>query len=946
MGVSPTDLWCFHIERAAALPEPLAARQYIPKRFSRVYTVVNCISMREISAECTEVPDWMDSELSREEGEEDGMHVAAMFPEEVVMLCVHKALDVLILPSPHSQGWWTPAGWLRRRFNPDLQHAFEAARAHLIRPDVELCHAFHLQDCGQLAEDLRFCLESGLPGQEQILAQWVGHLQEREDSMQMYSRSDRLAVFMQMIELVMLAEKIRNTADLRDVMQRSLRIVLPEDLHELAANMLQNKVQKFDKGRVSRAHLTIDAGFMLQQRIYNRTSPDQLRYLMWDSSPQFGRDYQMCLLQSVAKSDLPSILQNLVQLCQLREDDDAINFDDDAVLEQEQMLMSDLRSKIRTHALPTVLIGFGAATFQRKLRALLHSARLEVFTKEDLAPWCESLVSVASDYGVEHLLSDVRGLPAETATCWFQDTDSADIQLLLNGPRGSDLPGPRQAVDQAREAHANFDAEGFEDPHAAPAAVDMQLLAGPIAEEDFELPPQVQLNFEHLLSVPGLLHVIDNATKGLGDVMQRYEDNIALAQQVCRLLRKRDSKPKLLERCFSRGVGAQLASDIREFQGWIHPGRWGTVVFSIPELLKVKHALVSCWDERVYLQGNDAVADEGRRQDAMNLAADVTKAVSDPAWWGWLSMLEVVCSLLRKHTFWAESCPCHSHILQSNRGELTAELKQHFERCPLRGKRERGPERKACLSAMESAGLLQRVSEDDRFSKWLLLGKGEAAIKAGYCARRPHAALAIREDIEASSRAVWELIAILDQQGWAHMTVEKNKSQEPYVPGSGPLLWYSKPGDDTICVWYLRALLQGTVEVPHWQASGFYQALVEGRPVSKRSRCSKASLAIKNVDPDEWDVPLPLPMPKAKAKRAAKKRKLMLPAPNLNDREAVDNIAVIEEPERQALADDAETANSDDFEDELLAELEAVLFATGWDTLSEFIKMVSRKDGR
>ena len=156
------------------------------------------------------------------------------------------------------------------------------------------------------------------------------------------------------------------------------------------------------------------------------------------------------------------------------------------------------------------------------------------------------------------------------------------------------------------------------------------------------------------------------------------------------------------------------------------------------------------------------------------------------------------------------------------------------------------------------------------------------------------------------------------------MTVEKNKSQEPYVPGSGPLLWYSKPGDDTICVWYLRALLQGTVEVPHWQASGFYQALVEGRPVSKRSRCSKASLAIKNVDPDEWDVPLPLPMPKAKAKRAAKKRKLMLPAPNLNDREAVDNIAVIEEPERQALADDAETANSDDFEDELLAELEAV----------------------
>ena len=353
--------------------------------------------------------------------------------------------------------------------------------------------------------------------------------------------------------------------------------------------------------------------------------------------------------------------------------------------------------------MPTVLIGFGAATFQRKLHALLHAARLELFTKEDLARWCESLMSVASDYGVERLLSEVRGLPAGPATCWFQDTDSADIQLLVNGPHSADLPGPRQAVDQADAALANFDAEGFEDPHVAPAAVDMQLLAGPIAEEGFDLPPQVQLNFEHLLSVPGLLRVIDNATKGLGDVMQRYDNNIALAQQVCRLLRKRDTKPKLLERCFSRGFGLQLASDIREFQGWIHPGRWGTVVFSIPELLKVKHALVSCWDERLYLQGNDDVPDEGRRHDAMNLAKDVTKAVSDPAWWGWLSMLEVVCSLLRKHTFWAESCPCHSHILQSHHAELTAQLKQHFERCPLRGKRA------AELSAGEFLDLLGQL---------------------------------------------------------------------------------------------------------------------------------------------------------------------------------------------------------------------------------------------
>ena len=163
---------------------------------------------------------------------------------------------------------------------------------------------------------MRVCLESGLPGNEHVVAQWVGHLQEREDALQMCDRPGRLAVFAQMIELVALAERLKNTSQLRDVMRRVLKITLPEDVQSMVEPMLQ-KLHRMDKGAISRAHLTLDVGFMLHQRVRNHLVPKQVRCLMWDSSPQFGRDYQMCLVQSLAIHDLPGMLQACFEMCQL-----------------------------------------------------------------------------------------------------------------------------------------------------------------------------------------------------------------------------------------------------------------------------------------------------------------------------------------------------------------------------------------------------------------------------------------------------------------------------------------------------------------------------------------------------------------------------------------------------------------------------------------------------
>eukprot|EP00974_Lingulodinium_polyedra_P063151 6095440-Lingulodinium_polyedra.AAC.1 len=66
--------------------------------------------------------------------------------------------------------------------------------------------------------------------------------------------------------------------------------------------------------------------------------------------------------------------------------------------------MDDLRSLIHTHQFPCVQIGFGASTFDRKLRALLHAFRLEQFSDEALAHWIRGVTAVISDDGTARLL--------------------------------------------------------------------------------------------------------------------------------------------------------------------------------------------------------------------------------------------------------------------------------------------------------------------------------------------------------------------------------------------------------------------------------------------------------------------------------------------------------------------------------------------------------------
>ena len=66
-----------------------------------------------------------------------------------------------------------------------------------------------------------------------------------------------------------------------------------------------------DKSAISRFRLSLDVAFMLWRRAFHyvcqRRGVGRLHFLLWDSSPQYARDYEMVLVESVSWSSLASI---------------------------------------------------------------------------------------------------------------------------------------------------------------------------------------------------------------------------------------------------------------------------------------------------------------------------------------------------------------------------------------------------------------------------------------------------------------------------------------------------------------------------------------------------------------------------------------------------------------------------------------------------------------
>ena len=648
-------------------------------------------------------------------------------------------ISVIVVPSPFCKPPFGTSVRFRQSLCKDLAPRFrENALMGVV--DVEGWRSrstFDLSMCGDLADALRHVLKDSAQHSES-LAVWIARLQNAADAAVKRSSDERRRSMVDMIHLLSLADLLRCSSNLYSVIMCACEFVLPNSIFmEVKRAVDTSRLKLPDKGQISRARLYIDVAIMLWQRVLNspgsgtEDSGGFVRYLSWDSSPQFERDYELCLVQSCRRADLRKVFKASRDLMSMWDLKRATAGDWAETAKKEASCMECIREHVSTHALPSVLVGcrvakfvsfslilldarlfcetirFGSSTFGHKLRSLAHALRLEHFSHESLSAFSRDLVSVVSDYGTERLLCKMAPIDVGLLCPWFSDTADADIEAVRRKVHQFGLPDPcafeDPDVEAALIADDDDDSVVFEAPEpenvVADAAADHSDGDSNVFED---VPPPPTFDPSGALDAPGLHHFVDNLTKSLSSVMRHYDACIDLAVIVCRLLHRRSPREKLLERCFRTSVGQAFRKDIQKIRGHIHKGRWGTVMFSVPELLKVEKVLRWAWDKDAFM--GRAGADGANDDEDTNLAVEADKAISSPFWWGWLHMLEHVCKVVRRAISWIEGCSCHSKLLHGEVSDFPPELVRQWRSCPMRGRRA------AEISAGDFAEVLAAVT--------------------------------------------------------------------------------------------------------------------------------------------------------------------------------------------------------------------------------------------
>ncbi|CAJ1388602.1 unnamed protein product [Effrenium voratum] len=382
----------------------------------------------------------------------------------------------------------------------------------------------------------------------------------------------------------------------------------------------------------------------------------------------------------------------------------------------EVAMFASLADGIEAHTLPAVVIGSGHASLWHKCHALVHGMWLETGTPAQLQRFTEDIFAFVTDQGVECALHKIPPLTLATF-----------------------LP------------HLAFNGNEFEHDWA------------PLAEA--QPAAQTQVDFRGSLGIPGLLHILHNSSLDIAKSMRCFDDLITKMGHLSRLLRRRDPRSRLLETCFSDPIGRHFHQEINAFSAKLVPGRWGSIAFCVLELCKLERILRHGWDLAKYRR---TVAPAGVYEGGVDVAV-VNDAVTDPIFWGQLKMFEHLALCIQAALTWAESCPCHGHLLRKPWAEhIGSRIKAAWEKCPLRSCR--GPELATGdfgevleeLTQISAAALLTSLPGD-------ISGSSRAELLQEFDRGRAHLVFAVSLRLQHWGTAPWVIF------GCAHSEADKSK---------------------------------------------------------------------------------------------------------------------------------------------------------------------------
>ncbi len=195
--------------------------------------------------------------------------------------------------------------------------------------------------------------------------------------------------------------------------------------------------------------------------------------------------------------------------------------------------MERIRSNIVRHVLPPVQLGQGPkrSTLALKYQAVLHAMSLVSQDWHTLQGLLRSIPTWLSDMGTEFGIAKIKAMPLSEIFPWAS--------------HGRDDAGVAE-VDFASDLHAHLGdvvPEGVHDACCMPGGVHVA-------------------DVSRSVQVPGLLHILDNATSDFANVLPDYGKVVGKMRKVAALVRRPDSRDRLLELCFSSGAGAGFRADL------------------------------------------------------------------------------------------------------------------------------------------------------------------------------------------------------------------------------------------------------------------------------------------------------------------------------------------------------------------------------------------------
>ena len=230
------------------------------------------------------------------------------------------------------------------------------------------------------------------------------------------------------------------------------------------------------------------------------------------------------------------------------------------------------------------------------------------------------------------------------------------------------------------------DLEGDVDfgPEAAADEAEVDFAAAPAVA-----PPAVQPLMADVTSsvvVPGLLHIIHNASGDMVNSMASYADVVVKLKKVAQLIGSKESKDRLMQTCFNTPVGRALAGQFKSFSSFVYEERWGTVSACVLKMVPLESAVRHGWSLTQYMAGFSdhrpiVLDNDGPHNARLDI---VEEAISSAYFWAYLRMLEKGSSLIMKLLSWAEGCSCHWDL---HRDDAPDWLSKVWETCPLRGRR-------------------------------------------------------------------------------------------------------------------------------------------------------------------------------------------------------------------------------------------------------------------